>query len=68
MVEQSLGPMRYGAEAVGPDVLLATLSVGIGRLKTGCCFNGLGSSCIHGCGFGIYPMVDVPLHIVRGAS
>eukprot|EP00959_Pyramimonas_sp_CCMP1952_P283577 5928168-Pyramimonas_sp.AAC.1 len=34
----------------------------------GCCLDGLGGSCIHGYGFGIYPMVDVPLHISRGAS
>eukprot|EP00959_Pyramimonas_sp_CCMP1952_P126761 2651082-Pyramimonas_sp.AAC.1 len=33
MVEQSLGTMRYGAEADGPDVVLATLSLGIVRLK-----------------------------------
>eukprot|EP00959_Pyramimonas_sp_CCMP1952_P388507 8140807-Pyramimonas_sp.AAC.1 len=35
MVEQSLGAMRYGAEAVGPDIVLATLSLGVVRLKTG---------------------------------
>eukprot|EP00959_Pyramimonas_sp_CCMP1952_P024635 517123-Pyramimonas_sp.AAC.1 len=57
--------MRCGAEAVGPDVLLATLSLGIVRLKTGCCLNGLEGSCVHGYGFGIYPMVDVPLLIFR---
>eukprot|EP00959_Pyramimonas_sp_CCMP1952_P423224 8865268-Pyramimonas_sp.AAC.1 len=68
MVEQSLGTMRYRAEPVDPDLLLATLSLGIVRLETGCCFNGLGGSCIHGYGFGIYPMVDVPLLIFSGAS
>eukprot|EP00959_Pyramimonas_sp_CCMP1952_P466195 9489584-Pyramimonas_sp.AAC.1 len=68
MVEQSLGTMRHGAEAVGPDLILATLSLGIVRLKTGCCLNGFGGSCIHGYGVGIYPLVDVPLLIVRGGS